>query len=238
MFFIYTNCFFYDKIIIVPRCVKKIISHDTNRLFVKEFCMKMISRTIAIILVMIMVASSFVGCFTFSHLVGNGNAFDWFDSYWGSLLADVILTAAIFLFFIIKYAELPNESGIYLTNFEDNQLTDYNSLIDKFKSLSEEERDSLINKINSLSEEKLSLLEMTINNISEMEINSSIKRLDDLSEKEFATTIRTFNSLSEVELNSVINSLSKKENFQTETKNVVKIDYSPVNEYVKLCLKY
>jgi len=190
--------------------------------------MKKIGRTIALLLVLVILAGSFTSCFTLK-------AIDNADYKWLILTIplDIItlpLQAIALAMGINIFASGETEPQIYLANAEYSTLAEYNSLIKKVYSLPEAElsslkqtinlipeteRGSAMEKIFSLREEKFVSMIRIYNSLSEREIVSSIERLKALPEAELVSILRAFNSLSESELDSIINeskSLAEREN--------------------------
>jgi len=197
--------------------------------------MKKIAGKIAMILVLVILANSFISCFSYGA-IRNGKP--------GFLLLTIPLDILTLLFQAIgtaigmdvfkmgddmfSYGEM--EPQIYLANVEYNTLKEYHSLRDKIyslpnaylsslkqtlKSIPETERVSTMEKISSLNEEKIVSMIRNYNSLPENEIISSIERLKTLSNAELVSLLRSFNSLSESELDSLIaevKSLAEKEN--------------------------
>ena len=200
--------------------------------------MKKLSKTIAMILVLVMIAGSFTSCFT---------TFFWREGGELQLLVLILIpeimdaiTLPIQLIIWAISGEAPwewfsaadeTETQIYLTNAEQNPFTEYYSLRDKISSLPEEEltdlkqnlysipeteRNASMDRLTSLSAEKQVSLIRTYNSLHESEIVSSIKRINSLTEAERISLLKTFNSLSEAELDSMIEKLKS----FSETENV------------------
>jgi hypothetical protein len=178
----------------------------------KEFYMKTISRTIATVLILIMLASSFTSCKST-------------PIYDGGYLLGLGLFALIVLISII--ADTPNETGIYLASTENNSLAQYYSAMEILTSLPDKEKSSLMEKINSLPETKRTSLVRSINALPKVEITSSINRLNALSKTELASEVRIFNSLSESEFDSLVNRLNERAKSlqKTEYANVVALSH-------------
>jgi len=189
--------------------------------------MRKIARTIAVVLILLMLASSFTSCL----------------SYWGKghstgkrvLYAVVdIITLPISLLALLIYVIISEEAGDtqgYFANLDKNALSEYYSLYWKFGSLSEAEFDSLmktlsliseeekqliINKFSALSGADLTALAAAYKSLSKDDYVSSIERINSLSEAEVSSLLQSFNSLTDTELNSIIDTI----NSQTETVNI------------------
>jgi hypothetical protein len=173
------------------------------------------------ILVLVIFIGSFTGCISA------------YSRYYGSPpvllvltipLDIIILPIQLFWLFIFYVTDTSGEmeSQIYLANAEYNPFKEYYPLMEKTRSLSEEEIASLnqtlnsipeteriysIEKLISLSETKRVSLVSAYNSLPEREISSSIKRISSLSETELVSLLRTFNSLSETELDSLVEDL-------------------------------
>jgi len=193
--------------------------------------MKKLGRTIALVLVLIMLAGSFTSCFTVKAIKGDydgGLLFVIFPIY---PFLDLVTSPIQILYWIIAkqppwdsfLANAEPESHIYLANAEYTELPEYNSLKKKMFALPETELTAITETINSLPEtelrslteavislpeEKKSSLIRAYNSLPESEIIASMERLNALSEDEFISQVRIFYSLSEAELDSLIASMS------------------------------
>jgi len=173
--------------------------------------MKKFSGTIAMILVMVMLAS----CFTMNLAGGNPVLL------FLTIPLDIITFPVQLIFFMITggFTSADMETQIYLANAEYNVFTEYYSLRDKMYSLPEAElaalqqnlfsmpeteRDASIEKFISLTEEKQISLIRTYNSIPESEIVSSMERINSLTEAERISLLQAFNSLTEAELDSLM----------------------------------
>lgn len=179
--------------------------------------MKKISGTIAMVLVLMMLASCFTG-----WAIHEGN-YTW-------LLLTIPLDIITFPIQLIGFlligdlfdASSEKESQIYFANAEDSPFTEYYPLVEKIYSLPESEfaslrqtsnsipeteRISSIERLISLSETKRVSLVSAYNSLPEKEIVSSIKRINSLTETELVSLLQAFKSLSEEELDSLIEEL-------------------------------
>jgi len=200
--------------------------------------MKMIARKIAMIMILLILANSFISCFSYGAIKNH-------KPVW--LFLTIPLDIATFVFQLIGLGlEAPifdwgdelfsfNEtrSQIYLANVENNSLTElyfflekiyYNlseteldSIKQNLNSIPKTERDSTMKKIFSLHEEKIASLIRTYKSLPEREIILSIKRINSLPETELVSLLQGFNSLSKEELHSLIESLES----MAEKENVV-----------------
>jgi hypothetical protein len=205
--------------------------------------MKKIGKTIAMILIMVMLASSFTSCFSVNALRGELGD----NGIFLVLLIPVfpvldLVTSPIQILYWIITKEPPWDFGscepnnqIFLDNAEYTVLSEYYSLKEKMSglpetelvaitktinSLPEKELYSLTDAVVSLSEEKKGALIRAYNSIPESEIIASMKRINALSAEEFISLVHTFYSMSDRELDSLIEDLKS----LTETENVVWVD--------------
>jgi hypothetical protein len=163
--------------------------------------MKKFGKTIAMVLVLVMIAGSFTSCFTFL-----ASAFDaHFLVKTGAVVLDILIClipiAAIF-------SNGEAETGIYLAGATYNPFAEYNSILEKLNSLSEPEYNALMEKINSLPER--ASLANKIYLMPEAEIVASMERVNGLSEADFASAIEEFISLSGAELDSLMEKLHER----------------------------
>jgi len=187
--------------------------------------MKKISRTIAMILVLLILAGSFTSCFTIWGIKEATRTGNQGELIFYGIVADLGIVGIILL--CVMLAETPDETNIYLANAEHNPLTDYYSVIEFLNYLSETERVALMEKLNSLPAEKLAYLISTVASLPQTEITASIERLNALSETELSSAVQDFNALSEVELDSVIDKLNERVNSLPATDYVAVVAVSP-----------
>jgi len=182
--------------------------------------MKKFSRTIAMVLILVMLACSFTSCLSYvyrSSSVPMRVAFAVID-----ILTLPVSLLALLIYLIINDTSGEMESQIYMVNAENNIFAEYYSLMDKIYSLPDEELASLkqtlnslpetervlsIEILNSLSETEHVSLVSAYNSLPEAEVISSIQRINALSETERVSLLREFNALSEAELASLIEQL-------------------------------
>ncbi|WP_461248139.1 hypothetical protein [Treponema sp. R6D11] len=182
--------------------------------------MKKIAGKIAMVMVLVILANSFISCF--STMAVKDDKFSWL--FWTIPLDIITLPVQLIIFVtgISFTAYGGKESQIYLASAEYNSFAECSYLREKISSLPEAELFSLKQTLNSIPEtecdstiEKLTSLSETnrislisgYNSLQEKEIISSINRINSLSNKELVSLLRTFNSLSEDELNFLIESL-------------------------------
>jgi hypothetical protein len=191
---------------------------------------KKISGKIAMILILVMLASSFTGCFSFIGGVLGVQAL---------LIIGVVADLLIIALMAARLlGSLPGETGIYLTGTEYDPLAGYYSAMDILNSLPEEERASIMEKINSLPETKRADMFRTVNALPETEIASSIKRLNALSKTEFASAVQTFNALSEAEFDILADTLNERANSTLKTEYACTVAFSRKKAYTELCFQY
>jgi hypothetical protein len=192
--------------------------------------MKKIAGKIAMLLILVMLASSFTGCL----------------SYWGKshdtlkrvIYAVVdIVTLPISLICLVVYIIITQETETqnHLSALDNNSLMEYYplyekmyslpegefaSLIQTLNSIPEAERNSTMDRINSISETKLVSLVMAYNSLPESDIISSIERIKSFDEAELISLLQTFNTLNEEEFDSLIESI----NSQSEMEKVALVD--------------
>ena len=182
--------------------------------------MKKIAGKIAMVLILVILISSFTGCL----------------SYWGRNHAPLkrvlyavvdIVTLPISLLCLLVYIIVTQETETqsYLANLDNNAFMECYSLYEKMRSLpeaelvsltqtlnsiSETERNYTIKIINSLPETTLVSLAAAYKSLPESDIIASIERIKSLPETELVSLLQTFNSLTEAELNSLIESINPK----------------------------
>ena len=210
--------------------------------------MKKITKTIAMILILVILISSFISCFSMVAIYKEEPAL---------LILTIpldIITFPIQLLYVIIVntvdASGEMESQKYLTNAEYNPFKEYYPLMEKMEkiyslpevelaslkqtlnSIPETERVFSIEKLITLSETKRVSLVSAYDSIPEREIVSSIKRISSLPETELVSLLRTFNSLSETELDSLVEELKSLH----EIGYVALVDYSGEKAYMRLHL--
>ncbi|MDR1868823.1 MAG: hypothetical protein LBQ82_02430 [Treponema sp.] len=176
--------------------------------------MKNFLRTIAMLLVLVMLASSFTSCLTYTRGLSLLTIVD--------IIFLPISLIALLIYVIINDASSEMETQMYLTGAEGGIHTDFYYLMDKVYSLSDEEltalrqivssipeaeRISSIQKLNSLTETKRASLVNAYNSLSKTEFASSIEKMNSLSEAQLVSLLQNFISLSEAELDSLLKQL-------------------------------
>lgn len=204
--------------------------------------MKKISRTVAMILFLVMLFGSFTSCLTYwNYKETNGQPFNEplktvLFGVVDLVLLPVSLVALVVYLLVKDNASVEMESyQMYLTNADYNFLMEYNSLRDLICSLSEDELTSLtqvlssipeaqlislLETYNSLPETKRASLANICNNLPETERISSISKISSLSETELISLLNSFNSLTETELDLLIeeSGVLRKIEYAVETK--------------------
>ncbi|MDR0320402.1 MAG: hypothetical protein LBI28_02775 [Treponema sp.] len=184
--------------------------------------MKKISKTVAMVLVLVMLASSFTFTSCIMGLVGIVTNTDTTDAMETEaniykIIAVVGLLILVIAVMLTGEAQPLDDAQIYLASTENTISTEYFSLMSKIYSmpeaasamqniglLPETERSALAERINSLPEEKRASFIRTFNSLPDAEIASSMERINAFSEEDFISMVRSFNSLSKDELNSLV----------------------------------
>jgi len=187
--------------------------------------MKNCSRTIAMVLVLVMLACSFTSCLSYVYRSSPPLTRVIFAVV--DIVTLPISLLALLIYLIITDTSHEMESQIYLTNAENSVFTDYFPLMGKIYSLPEEELAALRETLNSLPEaERVSSIERLTSlaetervslvsaytALSETEVYSSIARINALSDTERVSLLQEFNGLSEEELVSLIEQLKAMHN--------------------------
>jgi len=173
--------------------------------------MKKISRSIAMILVLVILAGSFTSCISMLSNLGNLNSAEFF--IWGTLELALYI-ACIVIAVRVRTAEAspPDEaeSQIYLTSADYNPLTHYSSLMERINSLPEAEMDSAMERFFSLPEIKRAYWVDTVYSLPETEIASSAEKLSALSDEELASLVQNYSALSDEEFDLLSEKLKEK----------------------------
>jgi len=155
------------------------------------------TRIIALILVLVIAAGSFTGCFTYHVLGGGGNA---------ELLIFTIPLDIVTLPFQLIY--------LIYTQVQEAQRNSRGRLMDSVdtfshtaKSLPRAKIDLLSQRFNSLPETEITPYMKTVNSFSETEINAMLTILNGFSEAEIFSSIETLNSMPEEKLVSIMNNI-------------------------------
>jgi len=177
--------------------------------------MKKMLKTIAMILILVMLANSFTSCTLGGWLISSVT-----DTVWPvvvGILVDVIVVLSFFISYKMKNAEIElldeSEARIYMASTEYNPLTDYDFVMEKLNSLSETERASLMERFNSLPMEKRADLFMNVYSLPQAEIASSMERVNALSEAKLASLVQELNILSEADFDLLTDKIKQRVNF-------------------------
>jgi hypothetical protein len=162
--------------------------------------MKKRARIIAMILVLVLAAGSFTGCFTYYLLSSGGGA--------GELIVFTIPLDIVTLPFQLIY--------LIVTQVQEAQRNKRGRLMDGVDTFSHTEKslpkakiDSLTQRFNSLPEAEIASYTQAVNSFSETEINTMIKTYNGLSEAEIISSIEALNSMPEEKLVSLMNNLQR-----------------------------
>jgi len=188
--------------------------------------MKKISKTIAMILVLVMVASSFTGCLSWWLMTGEpldlggagggGDPLAWIFGGLIMLAADVVLLPiGLTVFIARKSIEAARDKrgqqldGIDTFSAAISSLpeAEYNSLMNAFDSLPESELDTLARRFYSLPESEIDSYSQTLKSFSQKEITAMTQAINSLPEAKFISLMETLNSMPEEELISTMNRL-------------------------------
>ena len=178
------------------------------------------SRTIAMILVLVMLACSFTSCLSYVYRRSSIPMRVLFAIVDICVLPISLIALVVYL--IITEDSTAADSDTYLASADYNKFTDLYFSLQKIYSLPdaelaalkqaldsipEAERISSMEKISSLSETDLVALVSAFTALPEAEIISSVERIAALSETERVSLLQEFISLSETELASLIEEL-------------------------------
>jgi len=169
------------------------------------------TRIIALILVIMITAGSFTGCFTTSiGTAGNG------ELLLITIPLDIVTLPIQLVYFVVKEVQKAQRNkrgklmdGIDTFSHSVNSLpgTGLSTMTRANNSLPKAEIDSLIQKFNSLPEAEIASFTQTVNSLSIAEKNALIKVFNGLSEAEIMSSIETINSMPEEELVYRMNNL-------------------------------
>jgi hypothetical protein len=202
--------------------------------------MKKIAGKIAVILIFVLLAGSFMGCLSYV----NRNEPTLNRVLYG--VVDIIFLPISVIALIVYLIVTQENQSYYLANLDNNLLMDQNSLLSNYQkmnslpevehaslmrilnSIPQAECNSTMEKFTSLSETQLVMLVKAYNSLPESVIISSIERINSLPEAELVSILRNFNSLTETELNSIIEEI----NPRSEMENATLADSSPEMDFV------
>jgi hypothetical protein len=183
--------------------------------------MKKISKIIAMILVLVMVAGIFSGCLSWWLMTGEPLDISGFSGretlglLFLPFIDVILLPIALIVFIVRKGIEIARDkrgerldgidtfSGVVrsLPNVE------FNSLMHKFDYLPESELDSLAYKFYSLPESEIDAYSQTLSSFSEKEIAVMTSALNSLPEAKIISLMEALNSMPEEKLISTMNKL-------------------------------
>jgi len=183
--------------------------------------MKKISRIIAMILVLVMVAGSFTSCLSWWLITGEPLDLSHVDGKGALLLiflpiVDVcLLPIALTVVIIRKSIEHARDQrgkkldGIDTFSAAVRNLpnAEFNSLMHKFDALPETEIDALAYKFYSLPEAEIDAYSQTLSSFSEKEISAMTEAVNRLPEERLNFLIETLNSMPEEKLISTMHKL-------------------------------
>jgi hypothetical protein len=206
--------------------------------------MKKLSGTIAMVLILVMLACSFTGCLSYVYRSSSTPMRVIFAIVDICVLPLSLL--ALLIYVIINDASGEMEPQIYLAGAGNYIPAEYLFLMEKIYSLPEAEfaslrqildtipeteRSLLIERLNSLSETDRVSLVSAYTSLPETEIISSIKRINLLSETERVSLLQDFKSLSDGEIASLTEELKS---LHEETDYIAAADYSREKTYMRL----
>jgi len=165
--------------------------------------MKKIARTIAMILVMVMIVSSFSGCLSY-HLAEAGLGSDPISGmlFIGALAIDIVTSPFQLIYLIVITAE---DAARKARGKKYDEIDTFSQLI---RSLPEEELASLMQTVDSLPEDELASLTQRFYSLSEADIEPFTRTVNSFSETEFAAMAAAFNNLPESEIVSAIKTVN------------------------------
>ncbi|WP_461246009.1 hypothetical protein [Treponema sp. R6D11] len=182
--------------------------------------MKKISRIIAMILVLVMLACSFTSCLSWWLITGEPLNLDGAGD--GAIIfiflpvIDVVLLPITLTVFIVRKGieAARNNRGKKWDGIDTFSATvktlpnaEFNSIIQKFDYLPESEIDDLAYKFYSLPESELDAYSQTLNAFSEEEIAAMTEAINYLPKGKFISLMETLNSMSEEKLISTMKRL-------------------------------
>jgi hypothetical protein len=158
--------------------------------------MKKIARTIAMILVLVMLASSFTSCFTIWAITGEPPSLGG-DLGYGAIALILVLPADLAVAGVVLIVKAGIKAARNKRGQKMEGIDTFSALI---KSLPEAELDSLMLTLDSLPEAELASLTLALNTLPEAEIESFTETILSFSKVEFSAMVVAFNNLSEEEI--------------------------------------
>jgi hypothetical protein len=183
--------------------------------------MKKISRVIAMILVLVMVAASFTSCLSWwlitgetldlSNVSGKGALLLIFLPVIDLALLPIALTVVIVRKGVQSARDKRGERWDGIDTFSAAARTlpnsEFNSLMYKFDALPESELDSLVYKFYSLPESEIDAYSQTLSSFSEKDIAAMTEAVNGLSEEKLVSLMNVLNSMTEEKLVSTMHKL-------------------------------
>jgi hypothetical protein len=186
--------------------------------------MKKISRSVAVIMVLVMLSSSLTGCLSIWIMTGeypgglasSGNSAGDLVFYAAVFAIDIcLLPIALIVFIGRKSAEAArNKRGNMLDGIDTfskliNSMPEEElaSLIEAFDSIPDDELASLMEAYNSMPEAEIAAFTETLTSFSQEELSSIVASVNTLSEDEIASSLATLNSMPEESFVSTMNNL-------------------------------
>jgi len=188
--------------------------------------MKKISRSIAMILIIVIAAGSLTGCLSWYVMTGewpSGSSSGYEVIFYP--LADVFmftvgLPITLTVFGIRKGMESAREK-------RGDKYDGVDTFSAHISSLPEKELDSLMLAFDSLPEEELASLTQRFDSLPEEEFDSFTRTVNSFSDREFTAIVAAFNNLSEAEVAASIETLNSmpEENFIAALDNLQHIEF-------------
>jgi len=203
--------------------------------------MKKISGTIAMILILVMLASSFTGCTLIIPLL---DGFDDPDAILIGLGVDLmiglIILGTYFLMYTVGGTETPSEAEtqIYLASADYYPVTQTYLLMKKKNSLLEAGMVSVMDRLNSLPAAKLAALVSSVCVLPATEIASLTERLSALSDTELASQLRILNALSDEEFTWLSDKTNERMRFLPAIEDIAEANASKERTHIASALRY
>jgi len=175
--------------------------------------MKKTSKAIAIILILVMLASSFTGCISSMIMFGEvpssldfGNISG--EGALGLLVLSPFILAADLILIPVALVVLIVRTGIESARNERGKKYDDIDTFSFISSLSEAEFDSFMRTFDSLPEAELASFMQRFNSLPEEEFDAFTETVNSFSDREFAAIVSAFNNLSKAEIVSSLETLN------------------------------
>jgi len=180
--------------------------------------MKKIAGTIAMVLIVIMLANAYSGCLFINLGLENSSIFPdpptWMWITGAIIDLIIIAVVCIPLVFVAENNDTPDQ-GVYLAGLSDPSLFDAEStaiIREIFAALPKEETAALAQTIISLPEKKYNSLTQTVNSMSKEEMAASIQRVHAAPKEEIIDSIQKINAMSEKELAALVEHIKARSN--------------------------